>query len=79
MAEKIVVGDARKCASCILCMMLCSFRKYEEFNPSKAAIRIIYNEENLPCEIVFTEDCEICGECVTYCPREALQIVEIEG
>jgi Fe-S-cluster-containing dehydrogenase component len=70
--QAAVVGDGRKCAGCLICQMVCSFRMYKEFNPAKAQLTILFGEDGNPSEIVFKEDCEACGTCVEYCPRQAL-------
>jgi ferredoxin len=69
-----ITSDARKCAGCLICQMVCSFQLEGEFNPSKAQISIIYGDDTTPCDIVFKEGCILCGECETYCPRNAIII-----
>ena len=69
-----ITADARKCAGCLICQMVCSLKLEDEFNPSKAQVSIIYGDDCTPYEIVFKEGCILCGECETYCPRNAIII-----
>lgn len=69
-----ITADAHKCAGCLTCQMVCSFKHNNEFNASKANIRIIYGDDCCPIDIVFDEGCILCGECETYCPRNAIRI-----
>ncbi len=65
--------DAAKCTGCLICELRCSLRFEKAFNPSKAAIAIrrLVGGEN-EYEISFTDKCDSCGICATYCPYGAL-------
>lgn len=71
-----IVGDAKKCAACLICQMVCSNRLFGEFNPSKTPINIIFGEDGNPCDIAFTDECELCGICAPFCPRGAIEILK---
>ena len=68
-----VKANEANCAGCLICEPRCSLRFEKEFNPSKAAIRIIrlVGGEN-EYAISFTEKCDHCGICVRHCPYGAL-------
>ncbi len=72
-----IISNPEKCTGCQICQLQCSNLYHEEFNVSKARIRIIkspYNTQN----IVFTEDCTHCGVCAKFCAYGALKIGEGE-
>lgn len=66
-----IIADTDKCSGCITCELVCSF-KGDIFNPLNAAIKIDRIRGGAEYEISFSEDCDKCGLCVRYCPREVL-------
>ncbi len=62
------------CASCITCEERCSLRAVGEVNPAMARIKIERIEGGLGSNISFSEDCDNCGTCATYCPYGALSL-----
>ena len=75
MSKKIKL-DRITCVGCGICELACSFNKVGEFGRSRAAIRIFYNEENDMFKRIKSEGvkCDICGECVQWCPTGALTL-----
>ncbi|MBM3118422.1 MAG: hypothetical protein FJ006_02540 [Chloroflexi bacterium] len=69
----LINADASKCAGCMTCMLSCSFRLDGTFNLAAARIQVrrLVNSPN-EFEITFTDECDRCGVCVTYCPYGAL-------
>ena len=51
--------------------------KHGEFNPKKSNIRIIANSDFGVYLPVLNTECDFCGECIEWCPGEALKIVEL--
>jgi Fe-S-cluster-containing hydrogenase component 2 len=58
------------CVECLCCQLACSLKKYGTFNPDQAFIRI----ESLKEKIAFTEDCDQCGYCASFCMYGALEM-----
>ena len=50
-----IIADARECAGCLTCQMVCSFKHNDEFNSSKANVHVIYGDDCCPIDIVFDE------------------------
>ncbi len=68
----LTVKEAR-CAGCLICALRCSFRFEREFNPARAAIRVLRaNNDNSEFNIIFTDQCDNCGICARFCPYGAL-------
>ena len=68
----LTVKEAR-CAGCLICELRCSFRFEREFNPARAAIRVLRaSNDNSEFNIIFTDQCDNCGICARFCPYGAL-------
>lgn len=69
----LIKADASRCAGCMTCMLRCSFRLDSTFNLAAARIQVrkLVNQPN-EFDIAFTDKCDRCGLCVTYCPYGAL-------
>ncbi len=68
-----IPADESKCAGCRTCMLRCSFQHQGAFNLSAARIQVQkLVHQNHEFRISFTEDCDFCGVCATYCPYGAL-------
>jgi Fe-S-cluster-containing hydrogenase component 2 len=68
---KKIVTDLEKCTGCRTCELVCSFAKEGLFNPKKAAIRVVKEEQiGLDAPVV----CQMCRQpkCVEACPEKAL-------
>lgn len=65
-----IITHAEKCVGCLRCQLTCSYTHHQNFNITKARIRISF--DGLKMEIGFTEDCIDCGACVKDCYYEAL-------
>ena len=66
-----IMADTDICCGCITCELICSFKE-NSFNPLMAAIKIDKIRGGVEYEIAFTSECDSCGLCVRYCPRETL-------
>ena len=66
-----LVFDAQLCTGCRACELACSFHRYGEFIPSKSAIRVIRDDENV---IDIPIGCEHCEKplCEMVCPVKAI-------
>lgn len=74
-----IIADMNRCAGCITCELICSFKDGNLFNPLKAAIKVDKIRGGAEYGIVFTDECNNCGLCVRYCTREALTRERTEG
>jgi Fe-S-cluster-containing dehydrogenase component len=68
-----IIVNQNNCTGCKVCELICSFLYQNEFNPSKANIRIIDEYELTPV-IEFTEQCNHCGQCARNCLYGALKL-----
>jgi ferredoxin len=68
-----ILTEEKNCEGCFFCVLNCSSRFNEGFNPAKAAIRIVthLDKDN---EILFLEKCDSCGICARHCPCDALRL-----
>lgn len=68
-----IVCDVSKCSGCMTCMLRCSLRVSGMFNLAKSRIQVrrLVGSAN-EFEVAFTEECDVCGICVRYCPYGAL-------
>ena len=69
----LVLTEPEKCSGCRRCQLICSFQFTEEFNLNDARIKIVENDQGVS-NITFTEDCNMCGVCVSYCAYDALKL-----
>ncbi len=82
--RKILFVDYAKCTGCQLCVLHCSFRRTQTFNPTRSAIRIVKEEEKGLCIPVMCQHCEE-PVCAMVCQRKAISrdkdtgVVAIEG
>jgi len=53
-----------RCTYCQLCQLSCSFLYTGRFNPAQARIRVEWNDRAM---VSFSEDCNLCGECIRAC------------
>jgi len=70
--------DPKCCIACHLCETACSFALVGAFQPTRAAIRVENDREELPV-VRITDACAWCRRdekgrplCVAFCPTEAL-------
>ena len=73
-----MIFHPEKCTGCYLCAMACSLYNEGVVNPLKARTKII-RVGDVPEMLVLTEDCKLCGHCVTVCPYEARELVLVAG
>jgi len=66
-----IIADTDRCCGCITCELICSYKE-NGFNPLEAAIKIDKIRGGIEYGIAFTPECDGCGLCVRYCPRETL-------
>jgi len=58
------------CRRCQICQLVCSLRCASSFNPAAARIMIgvtAKQGDRYVTDISFTDDCDECGLCVSYC------------
>jgi len=70
MTEKIATVPG-VCSGCLMCQLACSFAWTERFNPAHSRILIREISDN-SYSIDFTDECNDCGICVSYCFYDAL-------
>ena len=66
-----IIADTDSCCGCITCELVCSLKE-DSFNPLMAAVKIEKIRGGAEFGIAFTTECDSCGLCVRYCPRETL-------
>lgn len=66
--------DSEKCIGCKLCQQACSGSHEGVFNPylSRLSIESFYSDGQLEFK---TKLCTLCGECVSACPFDALDMI----
>ena len=76
MSKFNILPEEKRCEGCFHCVLRCSLRFREGFNPEKAAIKIVVHldQDN---EILFRENCDRCGICARHCPCDALRLEKI--
>ncbi|NLY77065.1 MAG: 4Fe-4S dicluster domain-containing protein [Tissierellia bacterium] len=68
---KGIVFTPEKCIGCRICELVCTFSKYDDFNPKDAAIRVMpFDEEGLQVPLACIQCDE--PECAAACPVDAL-------
>ena len=68
---KALIVDYEKCTGCGLCVMTCSFKKANEFNPTKARLTLLRGAIS---GVIIPNICWQCSDapCAESCPMEAL-------
>lgn len=64
--------EVDKCVGCMTCVLRCASRIDDTMAEEKAKIRVHPMLERAN-DLIFTEDCEVCGICARYCPYGALR------
>lgn len=76
---KVLLVEYEKCTGCGLCVMICPFTHFEEFNPAKARRKLI----RIPREgIIIPDACYQCvspAPCEEACPVDAIVRNEATG
>jgi Fe-S-cluster-containing dehydrogenase component len=72
-----VVADWSQCRGCQVCQLICSFRRDQAFNPTRAAVQVGRLGGETEFGVTFTADCDRCGSCVKYCLYGALSREEV--
>jgi carbon-monoxide dehydrogenase iron sulfur subunit len=68
----ILIANPRACIGCRSCELACSFYHYKEFNPARAFVHIVKDEEKgLDIPVI----CNHCDQapCMSACPVEAIK------
>lgn len=63
--------DAENCTGCLACVMRCSLRFEDAFNPTSAKLLVVPLVGDIN-EITFIDECDTCGICARYCPHDVL-------
>jgi Fe-S-cluster-containing dehydrogenase component len=68
-----VTVDITRCVGCRLCELACSFSRHGQFNPSLAAICVIFKDDGT-LAVTISQDCAGCRRplCVDFCPVGAI-------
>ena len=67
-----------KCSGCRTCSLSCSFAFLKVFNPERAFIEVIENEENGSFDIRLKDGCISCRICAESCPWGVITRTEEE-
>jgi len=73
-----LVVDTTKCTGCQICEVACSLAKENICNPRLSRIRILRQDMLGVYSPVIYMGCDLCGQCVTLCPTEAIRFVELD-
>ncbi|MEN6463707.1 MAG: 4Fe-4S dicluster domain-containing protein [Syntrophaceae bacterium] len=68
--------NSEKCSGCRTCSLTCSFSYFKVFNPERAYIEVIENEENGSFTLKLKDGCTACRICAESCPFEVIKRVE---
>ena len=68
-----VAVNNEKCCGCRTCEMVCSLVNDGECNPSIARLHVFFDQFTADAVIDVTTRCTLCGECIRWCPTEALK------
>jgi len=75
---EVLIVDEDKCTGCRVCELVCSMAKQGEYNPRKSFIRVLRNREMDVNVITLSVRCDLCGQCIPWCPTKALRFVSFE-
>ncbi len=75
---KVLIVDADKCTGCRICQLVCSMARAGEFSPENSYIKVLRNKELDINVVTLHAGCDQCGECVQWCPPQALKFVSLE-
>jgi formate hydrogenlyase subunit 6/NADH:ubiquinone oxidoreductase subunit I len=67
------------CSGCRTCALACSFAFFKVFNPEKAHLEFIVDEEKAAFSIRTKEGCIACRICSDICPFGAIERIENKG
>jgi carbon-monoxide dehydrogenase iron sulfur subunit len=67
--------DRRLCTGCRACALACSFEYFKVFNPKRAYINVIRDEEHGTFDIIIKNGCIPCKICEDSCAYNALIFV----
>jgi len=70
-AGKVLLYDSRKCTSCRLCEIVCSFKHYGVFDFDKSNIRNVYSHGRNGTEVAHCLHCDN-ALCMDACPTGAI-------
>jgi formate hydrogenlyase subunit 6/NADH:ubiquinone oxidoreductase subunit I len=67
------------CTGCRICALACSFAFFKVFNPEKAYLEFIVDEERAAFSMRTKEGCIACRICSDICPFDAIERIENMG
>ena len=76
--QRELIVDADRCTGCKVCELACSCVKLGECRREAAHIKVLANEEMGMSIPVLRSGCDLCGECVSWCAPQALEMVGLE-
>ena len=79
MVEHKVEVHPERCVGCMICLLRCSFKWTDSFNPLKANSEVIRVGGTKTSEIRFKDTCENCGYCTQFCIFGARTLKEEGG
>ena len=71
--RQVVVHD-EKCCGCRTCEIVCALVNDGECNPAIARLHVFFDQFTGEAKIDVEPRCVLCGECVRWCPTEALSV-----
>jgi len=75
---QMLISHADVCTGCRICELVCSMARYGNFNPRKAAIKVLTLRDGLVDEPIVCKQCTN-AFCVRVCPLNALKKNEETG
>ena len=76
--EKSLMFNVGQCTGCRICELICSMTCYGEYNPRRSHIRLLRNREMDVGMVALDPTCNYCGQCVEWCPNQALEFVSLQ-
>ena len=67
-----IILHNEKCCGCHTCETVCSLVNEGECNPAKARLHVFFDQFTGEARVDVGTRCVFCGECVRWCPTEAL-------
>ena len=67
-----VMVHPEKCCGCHTCEVICSLVNDGECKPSIARLQVVFDQFSGDAVIDVGDRCTLCGECIRWCPTEAL-------
>lgn len=66
-----ITVEAEKCVGCMTCVLRCALKYDNSLGETQSKIKVIPILERVN-DIIFSDECDVCGICARYCPHDAL-------